>query len=103
MNYKHFSTAKISAVGFGSMAFTSVYNPNVDSSEAYFALNLALDNGVNLIHTAHHYGDGFAFQVIRNVLSERNKSGDIKIISKIEGHPKRILNGKEGLDVTRFG
>jgi aryl-alcohol dehydrogenase-like predicted oxidoreductase len=90
----------LSVLTFGSMALSNVYNPNVILSEAERTLSMALEAGMNCIHTAYHYGNGQTFIFIKSVINKYKKNG-IKVIAKIDGHPDRMLVADDGIDNTR--
>jgi aryl-alcohol dehydrogenase-like predicted oxidoreductase len=86
-------------VAFGTMGLTPIYNSDADFSEAERALRLGLDLGIRVFHTAQHYGDGRALELLGRTLAGRGP-GDVEIVAKIDVHPDRLLPGPEGIDST---
>jgi aryl-alcohol dehydrogenase-like predicted oxidoreductase len=85
-------------IAFGSMALTDVYNPNPDLSEAEPALRTAVEFGVQIVHTAEHYGRGGALELIRRLPDGCRKS--LTICAKIEAAEDRFIRGPEGINST---
>lgn len=73
---------KVSTIGFGGWAIGgNMWGPQNDQDSIY-ALNKAIDLGVNFIDTASAYGNGHSEQVIGSVLKQR-KNEKIYIATKI--------------------
>ena len=71
----------LSAVAFGSVTFAaSAERPDIDTEEGKRALHLALDQGVNCIHTSYEYKTRYA---VREVLRERNATKKVHHIAKV--------------------
>jgi|ETNmetMinimDraft_26_1059896.scaffolds.fasta_scaffold45171_1 aryl-alcohol dehydrogenase-like predicted oxidoreductase len=83
MEYRnlHGTDIDLSAVAFGSVTFAaSADRPEIDTEEGKRALHLALDQGVNCIHTSYEYKTRYA---VREVLGERNATKKVHHIAKI--------------------
>lgn len=73
---------KVSKIGFGAWAIGgNMWGPQ-DDLDSKYALNKAIDLGVNFIDTASAYGNGHSEQVIGAVLKQR-KNEKIYIATKI--------------------
>jgi aryl-alcohol dehydrogenase-like predicted oxidoreductase len=68
---------KLSAITFGTIWFA---RPGAEPTEGKKALHLALDSGVNCIHSSYEYGTR---HVVREVLQERKDAKQIRHIVKV--------------------
>jgi len=72
---------EISAITYGSMTFAATANtPDRDTDEGLRALELALDMGVNCVHSSHEYGTRYA---IGEVLRKRKDAHKIHHVIKV--------------------
>lgn len=72
---------ELSVLTFGTIWFAAAPNrPDVDTEEGKKALHLALDSGVNCIHTSYEYQTR---HVVSEVLSERKDAKELKHIIKV--------------------
>ena len=81
----------LSAIAFGTVGFAaSPERPDIDTEEGKRVLHLALDEGVNCIHSSYEYRTRHA---VRDVLQERNATKKVHHIVKV---PSPDLNfGRE--------
>lgn len=86
-----------SPIALGTMALVSTYNDNEDTSSAALVIEEAFDSGIRLFHCAGHYGDGYAFSLLRHTLTGDAKARS-QVCVKIEGQLERLFDGPEGLD-----
>ena len=83
MEYRYLGGTDInlSAIAFGTAWFAaSPEQPDTDTEEGKRALHLALDEGVNCIHTSYEYRTRYA---VREVLRERNAASKVHHIAKV--------------------
>jgi len=64
---------KVSEIGFGAWAIGGDSWGKQNEENSIEALNIAIDNGLNFIDTAHIYGNGKSEQIIGKVLKERKE------------------------------
>jgi aryl-alcohol dehydrogenase-like predicted oxidoreductase len=72
---------KVSTIGFGAWAIGGMNWGKTDDEDSKRALNAAIDCGVTFIDTADVYGFGHSEELIRDVISGRDKN-DIIIATK---------------------
>jgi aryl-alcohol dehydrogenase-like predicted oxidoreductase len=70
---------KVSAIGFGAMTLSPVYQP-IEDAEAIKTLNTVLDAGVNFIDTANIYGNGHNERLVGGVI--RNRRSEVVLATK---------------------
>jgi len=83
MEYRQFpgTDLKLSAITFGTIEFAARPKGwHRDTEEGQRALHLALDNGVNCIHSSYEYETWYA---VRQVLAQRRDAQQVKHIVKI--------------------
>jgi predicted aldo/keto reductase-like oxidoreductase len=73
---------KISSLGFGAMRLTSKRG-KIDTEKAEKELKYAIDHGINLIDTAHMYGNGANEKVIGEILKKTGYRNKVKISTKM--------------------
>lgn len=79
---------------YGSLALSKVYDQNRNVANAQLLLEKAFDLGVNIYHSAFHYGNGYVYQLLNNFKYKDNS----KYMIKIMGDPKLIYNGLDGIN-----
>lgn len=79
---------------YGTMALSKVYDPNRNVENAQWLLEEAFDLGVNIFHSAFHYGNGYAYQL----LNRFKYKADSEFMIKIMGDPKIIYDGVDGIN-----
>jgi aryl-alcohol dehydrogenase-like predicted oxidoreductase len=85
-------------VAFGTMGLTPVYNSGADFSAVDRTLRRGLELGIRVFHTAQHYGDGRALELLGRTLAGRGDGAEV--VAKIDVHPDRLLSGPEGIEST---
>ncbi|MFX1451582.1 MAG: aldo/keto reductase [Promethearchaeota archaeon] len=76
---------KVSAIGLGTWQFGTKgwgYGKEFDKFTAINIINLAIDNGVNLIDTAEMYGDGMSEKIIGEAIKDRQRD-EVFIATKV--------------------
>ncbi|HTG71735.1 MAG TPA: aldo/keto reductase [Candidatus Udaeobacter sp.] len=77
---------KVSEVSLGTMAFGRW----IDEQASAVILDLALDNGINLVDTANVYGAGESERILGNLLKERRQQ--IVLATKVHGRVGEGVN-----------
>ncbi|KRE44949.1 aldo/keto reductase [Paenibacillus sp. Soil522] len=77
---------KVSEVSLGTMAFGRW----IDEQASAAILDLALDNGINLVDTANVYGAGESERILGNLLKERRQQ--IVLATKVHGRVGEGVN-----------
>jgi len=101
MEYRNLAGTNIqlSAITFGTIAFASPQGrQRGDTAEGKKALHLALDMGVNCIHSSYEYGTR---HVVREVLRDRKDAKSIRHIIKVPDPDKELTDGKFKPDYFR--
>ena len=95
MEYRKFGRTglKVSAVSLGTMAFGRW----IDEDASSVILDLALDNGINLVDTANVYGEGESERILGNLLKERRR--EIVLATKVHG---RVGEGANDAGQSRY-
>ena len=88
MEYRKFGRTglKVSAVSLGTMAFGRW----IDEAASATILDLALNNGINLVDTANVYGEGESERILGRLLKERRQ--DIVLATKVHGRVGQGVN-----------
>lgn len=88
MEYRKFGRTglKVSAISLGTMAFGRW----IDEEASATILDLALDNGINLVDTANVYGEGESERILGRLLKERRQ--DIVLATKVHGRVGQGVN-----------
>ncbi|GMK41756.1 aldo/keto reductase [Paenibacillus sp. CCS19] len=88
MEYRKFGRTglKVSSVSLGTMAFGRW----IDEEASATILDLALDNGINLVDTANVYGEGESERILGRLLKERRQ--DIVLATKVHGRVGQGVN-----------
>lgn len=90
---------ELSVITFGTIWFAAAPNrPGIDTEEGKRALNLALDMGVNCIHTSYEYQTR---QVVAEVLKDRPGAKDLKHIIKAPSPDRDATDGVFSADYFR--
>ncbi|WP_284125082.1 aldo/keto reductase [Parerythrobacter aestuarii] len=97
MNKENNYTRPCCPIALGTMALVSTYNERQDTSAAKAVIEEAFDSGIRLFHCAGHYGNGYAFSLLRQTLTGDARAHS-QVCVKIEGQNDRLLNGPEGID-----
>lgn len=84
---------KVSEVSLGTMAFGRW----IDEQASSTILDLALDQGINLVDTANVYGEGESERILGNLLKERRH--DIVLATKVHG---RVGSGVNDAGQSRY-
>lgn len=72
---------EVSEIGYGAWGIGGIQWTGGDDDEARFALNLAIDQGLNFIDTALAYGDGHSERIVGEVV--RSRKEQLYIATKI--------------------
>ncbi|MFX0135283.1 MAG: aldo/keto reductase [Candidatus Hodarchaeota archaeon] len=97
---------KVSAIGLGTWQFGTKgwgYGKEFDKSTAINIINLAIDNGVNLIDTAELYGDGMSEKIIGEAI--KNRHDEVFIATKVAPYNTGYRSLKRSCDrsLTKLG
>ena len=83
MLYSNFKSLnkKISKVGLGCVTF----GREITEDESIKLLEIAVENGINLLNTSYYYSEGISEKIIGKFLKIKKNRKDITIVSKIHG------------------
>ena len=91
------SGIEVGAIGLGCMGMSDFYGPG-DDAESLATLNLALDQGCNLLDTADMYGYGKNEELVRDVVQERRPevvlATKFGIVRDAKNPTARAINGR---------